>query len=291
VVRTIPGYFYFVFALYFSLRLLVIDDGIMRIFKAVFLILLVYQVIRVIQMFLQYGVVQYISKKEGRRLQQAETTAYGVSIIFKFVLWSIGILLILANLGVNVTSLIAGLGIGGVAIALAVQNILGDIFSSFSIYFDRPFEVGDYIMIGGDEGTVKMIGIQSTRIETLNGEELIVPNREIASSRVQNFKKMKRRRALMKFGVTYDTSADELRKVNEIVKKVIDSVDGVEFSRSHFSTFGDYSLEFDVVYYILSAEYIEYMNCKQEINLGIKEGLEKEGIEIPYPTQTVMLKK
>jgi small-conductance mechanosensitive channel len=205
----------------------------------------------------------------------------------KIGIWVIGGFFVLTNLGFEITPLIAGLGIGGVAIAFALQNVLGDIFASISIYFDKPFKTGDFIIIGEDMGTVKHIGIKSTRIQTLQGQELVVSNRELTETRVHNYKKMEKRRVVFTFGVTYQTTSTKVRKVLEITKDIIDKIEMAELSRVHFKQFGDFALLFEVVYYVNSKEYMGYMDTQQEINLKIKEQFEKAGIEMAYPTQTV----
>jgi len=183
------------------------------------------------------------------------------------------------------------LGIGGLAIAFALQNILEDMFSSFSIYFDRPFQIDDFIVIGDDMGIVKKIGIKSTRIQTLQGEELIISNKELTGKRIRNFKKMEKRRIVFKFGVVYETSTEKLKKIPGIIKDIMDRAELAEIDRVHFKEFGDFSLNFEVIYYIKSREYIDYMNTQQEMNFAIKERFEQEGIEMAYPTQTLYVNK
>ncbi|MBT4917334.1 mechanosensitive ion channel family protein [Candidatus Peregrinibacteria bacterium] len=290
VIEGISPLFYYVLALYFPFKMLVTSESFDRGVEIVFVIVVVYQLIKSVQELVTFALETWASNTDGKG-KAAKTTFQGLRIVVSIVVWSIGILLVLSNLGVNITSLVASLGIGGIAIALAVQNILADMFSSFSIYFDKPFVVGDYILVGKDEGTVKKIGLKTTRVETLQGEELVISNKELTTARVQNFKKLKSRRVAVDIGVTYGTSTAKLKKINGLVEKVIKSVNGVEFSRSHFRTFGDFSLQFEVVYYVLSNEYVEYMNKQQEINFGIREMLEKEKISMAFPTQTIHLQK
>jgi len=197
----------------------------------------------------------------------------------------------LSNFGYNISTLIAGLGIGGVAIALALQNILTDIFASFSIYFDKPFQTGDFIIVGNDLGVVKKIGIKTTRLQTLQGEELVISNKELTETRIHNYKKMQKRRIVFNFGLTYDTSSAKLKKVLQILKGIIDKIEIAELDRVHFNKFGDFSLNFEVVYYLASSDYNEYMDTQQAINLAIKEKFEKDGIKFAYPTQTVFVNK
>ena len=185
----------------------------------------------------------------------------------------------------------AGLGIGGIAIAFALQNILSDIFASFSIYFDKPFKVDDFIIIGDDKGVVKKIGIKSTRIQTLQGEELVISNKELTESRVHNYKKMERRRIVFVFGVTYETPTEKVKKIPSIIKDIIEKTELADIDRVHFKEFADFSLNFEVVYYLKTSDYAEYMDTQQEINLAMKEHFEKEQIEFAYPTQTVFVHK
>jgi small-conductance mechanosensitive channel len=198
---------------------------------------------------------------------------------------------IMSNLGFDVTSLVAGLGIGGIAVALALQSVLSDVFSSFSIYFDKPFQAGDFIIVGQHMGIVKHIGIKSTRIQTLQGEELIISNKELTSARVQNFKKMEKRRITFTFGVTYQTPVKKLKKIPEMVKEIVAKIELADLDRVHFRKYGDFSLNFEVVYYVKIPDYGKYMDTQQEINLALKERFEKEGIEFAYPTQTIFLNK
>jgi small-conductance mechanosensitive channel len=212
-------------------------------------------------------------------------------IIIKGIVWIIILLTVLANLGVEITALVAGIGIGGIAIALALQAILGDLFASFSIYFDKPFEEGDFIIIGSDMGTVKEIGIKTTRIQTLQGQELVISNSEMTRSRINNYKKMKKRRVVFEFGVTYNTPNSRLKKINDIVDKIIKKIKIAEIDRVNFKNFGDSSLVYEAVYYLDTSDYNEYMNVQEKINLELKKEFEKAGIEFAFPTRTVYLEK
>ncbi|MDP2735955.1 MAG: mechanosensitive ion channel family protein [bacterium] len=208
-----------------------------------------------------------------------------------FAIWAVALLLVAQNLGFDITALVAGLGIGGLAIAFALQNILSDIFASFSLYFDKPFETGDFIIVGSDMGTVKHIGIKSTRIQTLQGQELIIPNKDLTGSRVNNYRKLEKRRVAFPFGVTYETKAEKVRAIPGIVQEIFKGIELADLDRAHFKEFGPSSLNFEVVYYANTKEYNVFMDMQQEINLQLKERLEKEGIEFAYPTQTVYVRK
>jgi small-conductance mechanosensitive channel len=286
-VETVPSSLYFFAALYVALQYLVLHPVIEKVVEVILVIILIYWATKVAAELIEYGLAKVTKKQEGKR--QKTTTYYALSLIAKIILWSTGFLLILSNLGVNISALVASLGIGGIAIALAVQNILGDIFSSFSLYLDKPFEVGDFIIIGEHQGTVKKIGLKTTRIEALQGEEIVVSNNELTSSRVRNFKRMKKRRVVFMLGVSYHTPHKILKKIPKIMKNVVGSVKKTTFDRSNFASFGDFSLNFETVYYLESNDYNEYMNTQQKINLAVVEAFEKEGIEIAFPTQSIYL--
>jgi small-conductance mechanosensitive channel len=214
-----------------------------------------------------------------------------VTLLARILLWGFGIIFILSNLGIEVTSLVAGLGIGGVAVAFALQGILSDLFSSFSLYFDKPFRIGDYIVIGEHSGTVEKIGIKTTRIRTLQGEELVVSNAELTSTRVQNFKRMQDRRISFNFGITYDTPKEKVEAVIDLAKEIFTPLTKARLDRVHFVKLGDSALIYDVVYYVESSDYTEYLDIQQVVNLGLMDVLAKEGIEFAYPTQTLFIKK
>lgn len=206
------------------------------------------------------------------------------------VVWAIVLLLVLDNLGINITALVAGLGVGGVAVALATQNILGDLFASVSILLDKPFVVGDFIVVGPEfMGTVERIGIKTTRLRSLGGEELVFSNNDLLQSRVRNFKRMQERRVLFKLGVVYQTSPSALERIPGLVREVIEGVQGTRFDRCHFSSFGDFSLVFETVYFVLSPDYNQFMDIHQGLLLAINRRFAAEGVEFAYPTQTLMV--
>jgi len=198
-------------------------------------------------------------------------------------------LIILDNLNVEISTLVASLGIGGIAVALALQNILGDLFASLSITLDKPFAIGDFIVVDDFEGDVEDIGLKSTRIRSLSGEELIFSNTDLLSSRVRNFKRLEKRRISFGIGVVYGTPVEKLKKIPGMIEDIISPLENVEFDRTHFKTLGDFSLDFSVVYHVLEPAYAAYLDVQQVINLKIYQRFEEEGIEFAYPTQTVML--
>ncbi|RAU83721.1 mechanosensitive ion channel family protein [Pontibacter arcticus] len=212
-----------------------------------------------------------------------------IQLVVSGVIWFLGLGFLLDNLGYDLTAIIAGLGIGGIAVALAAQNILGDLFNYFVIFLDKPFEVGDYIAVGDKSGTIEHIGVKTTRLKSLTGEQLIIANSDLTSSRIHNFKRMEKRRIVFKIGVTYQTSHEDLQKIPDLLKSIVESQNPVLFDRAHFVSFGDSSLDFEVVYNVLSSEYNKYMDIQQAINLGIFKKFEQLGIEMAYPTRTLFV--
>ncbi len=288
MVEKIPGFAYFYIALYASLYFIKVNSTLENIATAFLIILIFYWATQAASNLIEFILNKYAKKEKG----SPKTNAYfAINMVAKIVLWSTGLLLVLSNLGVNISALVASLGIGGIAIALAIQNILGDLFSSFSIYFDKPFEIGDFIIVGDHMGTVKRIGLKTTRVQALQGEEIVISNSELTSTRVRNYKKMKKRRILFEIHITYDTPLEKVKKVPDMIKKLVDEIELCDHDRTHFREFGESALIFEVVYFINSADYNEYMDTRQQINLGIKKAFEKEGIEMAFPTRTVHMAK
>lgn len=213
-----------------------------------------------------------------------------VGLIARIVLWSVAALVMLDNLGFNITTLMASLGIGGIAVALAVQNILGDVFSSVSIALDKPFVIGDFIVVDDYLGTVEYVGLKTTRIRSLGGEQIVFSNTELLKNRIRNYKRMQERRVQFEFGIAYETSVEKVRRVPSIVREIIENA-GLEtrFDRAHFKSYGESALQFEVVYFVLTPDYNKYMDIQQTINLSLLEKLAELEISIPYPTRTVHL--
>lgn len=282
-----PSFYYFV-AFYFALKFISLTSFVNNLINGILLTWIIYQIIIGVQIFVDYVIRK---KFEGDPDPSTKAAAGYLSMFAKGALWVIGVLLVLSNLGINITSLVAGLGIGGVAIAFALQGILADLFSSFALYFDKPFQIGDFIVVGKDSGTVEKIGIKSTRIRARTGEELIISNKELTEARVQNFKRLAERRSIFSIGVLYETSQSKLKKIPSIIEKIVQSAQKTRFDRTHFKGFGDSALMFEVSYYVQSNDYTEFMNIQQKINLDIFEAFGKEGISFAYPTQTIHINK
>jgi len=235
--------------------------------------------------------VRLIVEREAhaRRPDDQETlSSIGViKFMAQLTVWAIVLLLALANLGINVTGLVASLGIGGIAVALAAQNILGDLFASLSIVLDQPFKVGDFIIVDDFLGNVRSIGMKTTRVKSLGGEEIVFSNSQLLQSRIRNYKKMEERRVLFRFGVLYSTPPELVERIVQTCREAVAAQDGVRFDRAHFAGFGPSSLDFEVVYFVLSGDYNEYMDRQQGINLHLLKAAQSEGFEFAFPTQTL----
>ena len=281
--------FLYLGALYLSIQILTLNAFLAKVVNVLGIAVLTIFTVRVASLLITYGFENY-----SRKTRQSSATDYslkGILKVIKFILWSGAVIFFLDNLGFKISAVIAGLGIGGVAIALAAQAVLKDLFSYFSILFDRPFEVGDFVIVGDLLGTIEHIGIKTTRIRSLGGEQLVFSNSDLTNSRVRNYKRMQQRRVVFKLGVVYNTSLKTLKEIPQIIEKAIKSIKDTVFDRAHFSSYGDFNLVFEVVYYVLSSDYNKYMDIQQEINFLIKEEFEKKKIEFAFPTQTIHLNK
>jgi small-conductance mechanosensitive channel len=230
-------------------------------------------------------------QKQYRHIDPARmTTVRAVSLAARLVVILVAVILVLDNLpGVEITALVASLGIGGIAIALAVQSILSDLFASLSIILDKPFVLGDFIIVDTYMGTVEYIGLKTTRVRSLSGEQLVFANGDLLKSRIRNYKRMAERRVVFTLGVTYQTAYRHLKSIPGWIETIIEALDLTRFDRAHFQGFGDYALEFEIVYYVLDPDYNRYMDIQQAINLAIYKKFEAEKIDFAYPTQTVNL--
>jgi small-conductance mechanosensitive channel len=227
-----------------------------------------------------------------RRSEQdaaSTTSTAALGFVARTVLWLVIILMILDNFGVNITTLVASLGIGGIAVALAIQNILGDLFSSLSIVLDKPFVVGDFITVDDIAGTVEYVGLKTTRVRGLGGEQIVFSNSDLLKSRIRNYKRMQTRRIVFGIGVTYEIEKAKLLAIPRILREAVEAQPQAKFDRAHFKSYGASSLDFEVVYIVQTPDYGVYMDIQQAINVILFERFAEEGIEFAYPTQTVRL--
>ena len=235
-------------------------------------------------------VARYIRTYNAARLEDdpgAVTTMQAVGFMSRLAVYSVALLLALSNLGVDITALVASLGIGGIAVALALQKVLSDLFASLSIVLDKPFVVGDFLIVGDFLGSVEKVGLKTTRLRSLSGEQLVFSNTDLLDSRIRNYKRMQERRVLFGFGVTYQTPPDVLEALPALAQQIVEAQEGVRFDRAHFKALGASSLDFEVVYYVLSADYAVYMDVQQQINFALFREVQAAGADFAYPTQTL----
>lgn len=277
----------YVFFVYSGIGFLNIPERWMHRISAALWVVVMFFILRIITSGVRYFIFSALKEKDKSEVRQKQ--AGGLIVILNFCIYVVGFIFLLDNLGYNMGTLIAGLGIGGIAIALAAQTILGDLFSYFVIFFDKPFEVGDFIIVDDKLGVIEYIGIKTTRVRNLGGEQIVFSNKDLTNSRLHNFGRMEKRRVVFKLGVVYQTSAEKIKRIPEIVKNIILKQEDITFDRGHFFAFGNSSLDFEFVYYILTPDYTIYMNKHQAILLDIFEAFEKEKIEFAYPTQTLFI--
>lgn len=282
--------FLFVAVLFLALQFLELPARVRSLGHSLFIIALL------VQGGIWLGVVAHSLLDQYRRRTVtknpgAATTINALGYLVRLVIWVVVILMALDNLGINVSALVAGLGIGGVAVALAVQNILGDLFASLSIILDKPFVIGDFLVIGEYMGSVEYVGLKTTRVRSLSGEQLVLSNSDLLKSRIRNYGRMYERRVVFSIGVTYDTPREQLKRIPGMIRAAVEAQDKTRFDRSHFMKYGDYALQFETVYYVLSPDYNVYMDIQQAIYLKIHEDFEQQHIEFAFPTQTLYVSR
>ncbi|HLP42963.1 MAG TPA: mechanosensitive ion channel family protein [Fibrobacteria bacterium] len=237
------------------------------------------------------AVRSYWRRHAAEKTAAKEKSLGGIITIAKVVVWVLGGILLLDNLGIKVSAFVAGLGITGIAVALAAQTILGDLFGYFVIFFDQPFEVGQVIKVGNFIGEVEAIGLKTTRLRSLSGEQVVLSNKYLTDSQIQNFKRMARRRAVFTLDVEYGTPEEALRGIPELVKKSLTAHPDVTFDRAHFQAFVESGLRFEVVYFVESPDYLRYMDIQQTVNFDIYRGFLESGIQFAFPSRTLYMRK
>ncbi len=284
--KSIP--MFYIVVLYASIFALTLSDSMkvlcLTSLKVIVVLYVVYILLKVIDLVAE----QYIRKED---ISVTARSVKGISKFAKFIVYVFGFLLLLNNLNINISTLLTGLGIGGIAVALAAQTVLGDLFSYFTIVLDKPFEEGDFIAFSDFSGTVDRIGLKSTRVKSLSGEEIIVSNADLIGTSVRNYRRMTQRRVVFRIGVVYETPLVLLKEIPIIIKSIIDEIENATFDRAPFISFGDFSLNFEVVYYVSDRDYLKYVNIQNEFNLKIIEEFGKRGISFAYPTQVIYMGK
>ncbi|WP_324669890.1 mechanosensitive ion channel family protein [Geochorda subterranea] len=237
---------------------------------------------------IQHGVSRAFAT-QGQLDPEAASVVSLVALAARLVLWTLVLLVVLRNVGIDITALVAGLGVAGIAVALAVQNVLGDLFAALSIILDKPFVVGDFIVVGDYLGTVERIGLKTIRIRSLWGEQLVFSNADLLNSRIRNYKRMEQRRIAFTVAVSYETPYEKLAAIPAMLREIVESQQSVRFDRAHFARYADHGLVFEIVYYVLSPDYTLYMDIQQRINLEIHRRFQAEGIRFALPVRTVYL--
>lgn len=274
--------FYFTLSIYISLFFVELPEPWKDRLHDVIYVVTAFYIVRVAQTFMIYTIEHAFAKK-------SQNIGSGLKLVIISALWLLGGAIALQHFGYNVSTLVAGLGIGGIAVAFAMQSILADIFASFSIFFDQPFEIGDPIMIGDDQGTVKAIGIKSTRITTLQGEELVISNSELTNARIRNFKQMQERRVVLNIGVTYETAFEKLEQAKTIIAEAITVEDHLRLDRVHLKTLAADSLIFEAIFFVDTRDYLVYADANERVNFALIKNFTDAGIDFAYPTHKVFV--
>ncbi len=280
-------FFFATIALYFAADFVQVRGSIEAVARAFVIIALFGQLGLWVQKIVQGAVSLWAARKDSAH---RATVAGGIQFISRLAIWAVVVLLVLSNLGVELSALVAGLGVGGVAAALAVQGILGDMFAGLAMYFDRPFDIGQFVAVDTLEGRVTRIGLRTTRLRSIDGEEIVLPNGDLAKARILNFDRMKERRIVFRFGIEYGVSSDTLERARRITEEVIKGTEHARVQRVHFRDFGADALEFEVSYFVLSAEPQVWMDVRHRINVELYHRFEEEDVPFATPAQTIHLK-
>ena len=282
--RLVGPLVYLLTALYFATLSLTLPENFGRLLQGLFVIILTVKVAQTLQGIAAYGIRNW-AERTATEDPTSAAMFKNMTLVVRFMLWAAAFLFIFDNLGINITAFVASLGIGGVAIALAAQAVLGDAFSSFAIFADKPFQVGDFIIVGDLLGTVEHVGFKTTRVRSLGGEQLIFSNSDLTSSRIKNYRRMQERRIVFSVGVIYQTPVEKVKAIPPMIKRIINEQQNARFDRAHFKNFGDFALIYEAVFYVLRPDYNTYADVQQSINFRLFEEFQKAGIEFAYPTQ------
>lgn len=285
--EALTGWFIVISGIYIAIQTMPFMELIDRPAQKLFSFFIFLQLGVIVSQILRFWAMDFTGKH--RKTDAARVTMVSSIVrVGHLLIWAVVAILLLNNYGVNVTAMVAGLGVGGLAVAFAFQNILKDIFGSFSIVFDKPFVIGDFISTGDFMGTVEQIGIKTTRLRSLSGELIVISNNDLLSTRIRNFGNMYERRVVFTIKVQYGTPADKIEKIPVVIKDLLSKYEDVRFDRSHFQTFTDYGLQFETVYIVLVPDFTRMMDIQQEVNLALYKRFEKEGIRFAVPIQNML---
>ena len=288
LIRRTRLYFLLLLAVYAATRVVAIPTGAGRFLKGIAIILVLLQVGRWGNGLIGFFVQRYVrlrAANDGGARATIQAIGYGG----QFVLWTLLLITALQNFGIDVTALVTGLGIGGIAIALAIQNILGDLFAALAIVLDKPFVVGDAIQVDNISGTIEHVGLKTTRIRALGGEQIIISNADLLKSRVRNYKRMEQRRAVFNLDLALDTPADKVSAVPSLVRRAIEAQPLARFDRCHWLTTEPTGIRLETVYFVLDPDYNKYADIQHAINLELLQRLRSDRIELGYVTRTMNL--
>lgn len=221
----------------------------------------------------------------------SRTTLSTLGFVVRTALWATLLLLGLDNIGIKVTGLITGLGIGGVAVALAAQEVLKDLFASLAIALDKPFLIGDGITVADFSGTVEHIGIKTTRLRSTTGEEVIFSNSDILNSRIRNYQRLRERRSVFQLRVSYDTPVEKVAAIPSLLSTIVAAQRSVTLERAHLVSLGESAMLFEVSLLFHTPSFIEFVDAQQEINLAVLRRFRDEGIRIGLPAEVVHLRR
>lgn len=273
--------------LYFSVGILRIPSKIRQYIDSAAIAVFTFFIIRFLLLIINNSMKFFWKGRSDSSSDQASFK--GISTFVSILVWALGVVFLLDNLGFRISAVITGLGIGGIAVALAAQAVLGDFFSYFVIFFDRPFEIGDFISVDDKSGTVEKIGIKTTRVTSLAGEQIVFPNSNLTNSRLHNFKRMQKRRVPFSLSVVYSTPASLLAEIPPLIKSIIQGIDNTTFERAHFQSYGESGLKFEIVYFVTTPDFNKFMDIQQTINFRVYEEFERRGIKMAYPSRTLYI--
>ncbi|MGC9326187.1 MAG: mechanosensitive ion channel domain-containing protein [Candidatus Hinthialibacter sp.] len=290
-IRKLKTIFLMLVTLYFSTAVLNLPESVESIINTTMIIVIILQGGIIVSNLISAWIFRYLARKSKR--DASSLSALNIfNFISQVVIWSLVLILCIENMGFDASALITGLGIGGIAVALALQNVLGDLFGSLSIVLDKPFVTGDFIIFDNNFlGTVEHIGIKTTRLRSLSGEQIVCANNDLLKTRIRNFKRMHERRVVFSIGATYQTTYENITEIPTILREAVESQKSIRFDRAHFKAYGDFALLFECVYYVLDSDYLLYMDIQQNINLYIHRKFTEKGIEFAYPTQTIFIQQ
>lgn len=290
IINSYGPLFYFFIPLYLSSTITSITPQIDNFLAKLSIIFFSYYIVKTLNIVIDFWFQKLLAAQKINH-KKDPTVLKILNGLSQIILWIIALLFILQNFHYNVTTLLGGLGITGIAVAFGLQNVLKDIFSFLSIYIDKPFDVGDSIEIDGTFATVKQIGIRSTRLKTTTGDELIIPNQNITQAKIRNFRKLKTRRVELLIAVSHDTNVTKLKQIPQIIEKIISNIDLVEFKRCHLKKIDNSGIIYEIIYYLKTNSFRKYMDVREQINLGIISNFRKYKISLPIPSQEIFIKK